>query len=99
MPQHLENAQRVPTCVPIRDMKNTAAFTALVDEAPTPITVTRNGYDAFVVMRSEEYEAMQLELARARLLSRVSQAEAEYVAGDYVDGKEFTSRMRSEYGL
>ncbi|MEG1561643.1 MAG: type II toxin-antitoxin system Phd/YefM family antitoxin [Raoultibacter sp.] len=80
-------------------MKNTAAFTALVEGAPAPITVTRNGYDAFIVMRSEEYEAMQLELARARLLSRVSQAEAEYAAGDYVDGKEFTDRMRREYGL
>ena len=99
MPQLMENMHRTPTCVPIRDMKNTAAFTALVEDAPAPITVTRNGYDVFVVMRSEEYEAMQLELSRARLLSRVSQAEAEYAAGDYVDGKEFTGRIRSEYGL
>lgn len=99
MPHFTEKTRKIPTCVPIRDMKNTAAFTALVDEAPTPITVTRNGYDAFVVMRSEEYEALQLELARARLLSRMSQAEAEYAAGDYLDGKEFTGKMRSEYGL
>lgn len=99
MPQLMEKPRKLPTCVPIRDMKNTAAFTALVEEAPAPITVTRNGYDAFVVMRSDEYEAMQMELARARLLSRVSKAEAEYAAGDYVDGKEFTERMRGEYGL
>lgn len=99
MPQPTENTRRTPTCVPIRDMKNTAVFTALVENAPAPITVTRNGYDAFVVMRSEEYETLQLELARARLLSRVSQAEAEYAAGDYVDGKAFTGGIRSEYGL
>lgn len=94
-----EKVDRVPTCVPIRDMKNTAAFTSLVERAPTPITVTRNGYDTFVVMRSEEYESLQYELARARLLSRVAQAEAEYNAGDYVDGKDFVSGMREEYGL
>lgn len=99
MPQLQEKPQRTPRCVPIRDMKNTAAFTALVDESSTPITVTRNGYDVFVVMRSEDYEAVQVELARARLLSRISQAEAEYSSGDYVDGKDFTSGMRSEYGL
>lgn len=99
MTQLQEKPQRMPTCVPIRDMKNTAAFTALVEEAPTPITVTRNGYDAFVVMRSEDYEALQMELARARLLSRVSQAEAEYGAGSFADGKEFTARMRGKYGL
>lgn len=99
MPQLQEKPYRAPRCVPIRDMKNTAAFTTLVEESSTPITVTRNGYDAFVVMRSEDYEAMQVELAHARLLSRISQAEAEYASGDFVDGKEFTSRMRGEYGL
>ncbi|WP_225748943.1 type II toxin-antitoxin system Phd/YefM family antitoxin [Paraeggerthella sp. Marseille-Q4926] len=90
---------RVSRCVPIRDMKNTAAFTTLVEESSAPVTVTRNGYDAFVMMRSEDYEAMQVKLAQARLLSRLSRAEAEYASGDFVDGKEFTSRMRSEYGL
>lgn len=99
MPQITEKPRKLPTCVPIRDMKNTAAFAALVEEAPAPITVTRNGYDAFVVMRSEEYEAMQMELARARLLSRVSKAEAEYSDGGYADGKEFTEKVRGEYGL
>lgn len=90
---------RVSRCVPIRDMKNTAAFTTLVEEPSASVTVTRNGYDAFVVMRGEDYETMQAELTHARLLSRISRAEAEYASGDFVEGKEFTSRMRGEYGL
>ena len=80
-------------------MKNTAAFTTLVEESSVPVAVTENGYDAFAVMRSEDYDAMQVELAHMRLLSRISRAEAEYASGDFVDGKEFTSRMRGEYGL
>lgn len=99
MTQLHEKKTRIPTCVPIKDMKNTAAFTTLVEEAPHPVTVTKNGYDAFVVMRSEDYEAMQMELARARLLSRVSQAEGEYASGHYAEAKEFTQSMRDTYDL
>ena len=69
-----------------------SGLTALVEEVPAPITVVRNGYGAFVIMRGDEYEAMQTELAWARLLSRVSKAEAEYAAEDYADGKGFTRR-------
>ena len=43
-------------CVPVRDMKDTAAFAKLVKESPEPITVTKNGYSEFVVMRSEDYD-------------------------------------------
>lgn len=36
----------MPTAVPVRDMKDTAAFSALV-ERERDVTVTRNGYEAF----------------------------------------------------
>lgn len=88
----------MPTCVPIRDMKDTASFTQLVEEASGPVTVTKNGYDAFVVMKTGDYEALQQELAQARLLARMTQAEAEYAAGQYADGCAFTERIRAEYG-
>ena len=45
----------MPTAVPVRDLKNTAAFARLVDESPEPITVTKNGYDKFVAMRRQDY--------------------------------------------
>lgn len=89
----------MPTCVPIKDMKDTAAFTRKVEESDGPITVTRNGYDAFVVMRSGEYEAMQEELAKARLITRITLAEHEYATGQYSDGAAFTTSVRAERDL
>lgn len=88
----------MPTCVPIRDMKDTAAFTQLVDEASGSVTVTKNGHDAFIVMKTKEYEALQQELTQTRLLARITQAEAEYAAGQYVDGRAFTEQIRAKYG-
>lgn len=89
----------MPVCVPIKDMKNTAAFTRKIEEASGPVTVTKNGYDAFVVMRTDDYEAMQQELAKARLLSRIAQAENEYATHRFSDGSEFVASIKEKYGL
>lgn len=89
----------MPICVPIKDMKDTAAFTRTIEEAPGPVTVTRNGYDAFVVMRSEDYEAMQEELAKERFLRRIAQAEREYSSGRYTKGEESIEALKEKYGL
>lgn len=89
----------MPVCVPIKDMKDTAAFTRKIEKADGPVTVTKNGYDAFVVMKTDEYEAMQQELAKARLLSRIAQAEGEYAAGKHTDGEEFVASIKEKYGL
>ena len=42
----------MPTCVPVRDMKDTAAFTALV-ESERDVTVTKNGYEAMHCISSD----------------------------------------------
>ena len=42
------------TCVPVRDMKDTAAFTALV-ESERDVTVTKNGYEAMHCISSDQY--------------------------------------------
>lgn len=75
----------MPKCVPIRETKDTAGFAAMVEEASEPITVTKNGREAFVVMKPEDYEAMQEEVAKSQLLSRLMLAEEELAAGDCVD--------------
>ena len=64
-----------------------------------PITVTRNGYDVFVVMKTDEYESMRQEIAKTHLMARMMQAERELAAGRYVDGEEFIASMRNKYGL
>lgn len=89
----------MPTCVPIKDMKDTAAFTRVVEEANGPVTVTRNGYDAFVVMRPDDFDAMKQEAAKARLLERIARSEAEYAEGRYSDASGVVSSIRERYGL
>ena len=89
----------MPVCVPIRAMKDTAKFAATVEESDGPVTVTKNGRDAFVVMGTEEYAAMSEEVAKAKLLGRMLTAEEELAAGDYVDGAAFTAQVRARYGL
>ena len=88
----------MPTCVPVRDMKNTAAFTALV-ERERDVTVTRNGYSAMHCLSEEEYRAQRDEVARARLLSRMMRAEIEIAAGSYEDFDAFASEVSKRHDL
>ena len=86
-------------CVPVRDMKDTAAFAKLVRESSEPITVTKNGYRECVVMRAEDDDLMREEVAKARLLRVLADADRSYDEGDYADGPAFVSSMREKYGL
>lgn len=88
----------MPVCVPVRDMKDTAEFTALVNRE-RDITVTKNGYDAFHCLSDDQYRLMQDEVAKARLLSRILLAEHEIETGAYSSFKDFTAEIRHEYGL
>lgn len=88
----------MPVCVPVRDMKNTAAFTELVQNE-RDVTVTKNGYDALHCLSNEEYKLLQDEAVKARLLSRMMTAEAEIEQGDFADFDAFTSSIRREYEL
>ena len=45
------------------------------------MTVTKNGYSKFVVLRSEDYDLMVQEQAKARLMARIAVAERERAAG------------------
>ncbi len=85
-------------CVPVRDMKDTAAFAALV-EREHDVTVTKNGYDAFHCLSDEQYRLVQDEVAKSRLLSRMMLAERELEQGSYRDYAGFAADVRREYGL
>ena len=86
------------TAVPVRDMKDTAAFTALV-ERERDVTVTRNGYEVFHCLSAEEWAAQRDEVAKARLLSRIMLAEEEISRGEYDDYDSFSAAVKAEYGL
>lgn len=42
-------------CAPVRDMKDTAKALSVVTGSKDPVTVTRNGRDALIVMTPEAY--------------------------------------------
>lgn len=88
----------MPACVPVRDLKDTAAFASLVDEQ-REVTVTKNGYEAFHCLSNDQYQAIQQEIAKSKLLSRMMLAEDEIARGAGRDYAEFASDIRSKYGL
>lgn len=89
----------MPICVPIKEMKNTAKFTELVLNSPEPVIVTKNGYDAFVVTRSDTYSPIDYEAAKEQLLSKVQEAQNDIKNGRVHDGDKFESELRAKYGL
>lgn len=89
----------MPTCVPIKDLRDTAAFSELVEKSAEPITVTKNGYDQFVVIRSSDYDELRDLQAKARIMERMLVAERERATNAHVDAKESIASLRSRYGL
>ena len=89
----------MPTCVPIKDIRDTATFSELVENSPEPITVTKNGYDQFVVIRSKDYDELQGLQAKKRILERMLVAERERANDAHVDAKESIAKLRAQYDL
>lgn len=89
----------MPLCVPIKDLRDTAAFDEMVTSSPTPIIVTKNGYDRFVCVKSSDFSRWEQAEARARLLERIMIAERERAEGKVVDAFEATESLREKYGL
>lgn len=85
-------------CVPVRDMKNTAEFTALVDREGD-VAVTKNGYGAFHCLSERQYQFLLEEASKAKLLSRMLLAEEEIANGEYSDFDEFAQSVKTEYGI
>ena len=47
-------------CIPIRDLKNTAAVSEMCKKSAAPIFVTKNGYNDMVIMSAEVYDRIRL---------------------------------------
>ena len=89
----------MPVCVPIKDMRDTAKFSELVERTAGPVTVTKNGYSKFVVMRSEDYDAILADQAKMRLLERISRAESERAAGVSRDAFASIDEIARRHGI
>lgn len=86
-------------CVPIKDLRDTAAFDEMVATSPTPIIVTKNGYDRFVCVKSADFSKWEQAEARAKLLERIMISERERAEDKSVDAVQATKALREKYGL
>ena len=89
----------MPVCVPIKDLRDTARFSELVEETAGPVTVTKNGYSKFVVMRSDDYDELEAKTAKADLMARIAVAEKERADGDSFNAFEALASVKAKYGL
>lgn len=89
----------MPVCVPIKEMRDTSRFAELVENSVGPVTVTKNGYGKFVVMRSDDYDELEAQAAKADLMARMAAAERERAEGTSFDALEVIGDLRTKYGL
>lgn len=89
----------MPVCVPVKDLRDTSAFLDLVERTAEPITVTKNGYDRFVAIRSADYDELRRCAAKNRVLERMLIAERERGEGKTVDAKELIKSLKARHGL
>ncbi len=89
----------MPTCVPIKDLRDTASFDEMVMSSAEPVTVTKNGYDRFTCVRSSDFRRWETADARAALLERIMISEHERAAGLSSDAFDSLSALREKYDL
>ena len=86
----------MPYCVPIKDLKDTAAFAKMVKETDHPIFVTKNGREEFVVMSTGVYHEETVDPARRRFYAFLERSQADADAGRVMDAFEFLQQMVEE---
>ena len=82
-------------CIPIRDLKNTAAVSEMCKKSAAPIFVTKNGYNDMVIMSAEVYDRIRL----VSVYEKLMEAEADIEEGRVLEGSTSLRRLREKYGL
>ena len=82
-------------CIPIRDLKNTAAVSEMCKKSAAPIFVTKNGYNDMVIMSAEVYDRIRL----VSVYEKLMEAEADIEEGRVLEGSVSLRRLREKYGL
>ena len=82
-------------CIPIRDLKNTAAVSEMCKKSAAPIFVTKNGYNDMVIMSAEVYDRIRL----VSVYEKLMEAEADIEEGRVLEGSASLRRLREKYGL
>ena len=82
-------------CIPIRDLKNTAAVSEMCKKSAAPIFVTKNGYNDMVIMSAEVYDRIRL----VSVYEKLMEAEADIDEGRVMEGSASLRKLREKYGL
>ena len=82
-------------CIPIRDLKNTAAVSEMCKKSAAPIFVTKNGYNDMVIMSAEVYDRIRL----VSVYEKLMEAEVDIEEGRVLEGSASLRRLREKYGL
>lgn len=86
----------MPRIVPIKELKNTATISKLVEESNEPVFVTKNGYGSMVLMSMDVYER---EFARNQTIELINESIRDYKkTGKSVEGPMFIQEMKAKYG-
>ncbi len=86
----------MPKIIPIRDLKNTTALSALCHELNEPVYVTKNGYSDLVIMSSDVYDKA---VFMQEVFMKLSEAEEDIVQGKTKDAGNSLSQLRKKYGV
>ncbi|MFI3169712.1 MAG: type II toxin-antitoxin system Phd/YefM family antitoxin [Faecalibacterium sp.] len=84
----------MPHIIPIRDLKNTSAISALCSESKEPVYITKNGYGDMVIMSMEAYEEKMLMLD---VYATLEKAELQIEHGEVLDAKNHLQKLREKY--
>ena len=89
----------MPTCVPISDIKDTVAFSKKVATAGEPVTVTKNGYEQFVVIDAELFRSYRKETPEEHLERLLAEADRDIATRNLTDMRADLEELRAAYGL
>lgn len=82
-------------CIPIRDLKNTAAISEMCKKSADPIFVTKNGYNDMVIMSAEVYDRIRL----VSVYEKLMEAETDIEEGRVLETSASLRKLRERYGL
>jgi len=86
----------MPEIIPLRELKNTAAISDLVDKTQEPIYVTKNGRGKMVLMNMDVFDR---NFFMQKVYNEVKQAEQAIADGKTVDARQALSQIREKYGI
>lgn len=89
----------MPSCVPISDIKDTAAFSRKVASAGEPVIVTKNGYEQFVVIDAELFRSYRKETPEEHLERLLAEADRDVELGNTSDMRADIAQLKAAYGL